>query len=217
MIMNTKTKTDRLALGGLLVALSTVLSVFVKAFELPYGGSVTLCSMLPVMLYAYICGTKWGLGAAFTFSVLQLLFGLNALKGISAAAVIGSIILDYFLAFTVLGLAGIFRGRIKNDAGAFTVGCVMCCLLRYLSSFLSGWILWAQFMEVADMQAMVAQFFPGLASMSGNGLSAMYSLVYNGLYMVPETVLTCVVAFLLMQFAGKALLKLGDGFSKKTA
>lgn len=202
-------RTRNLVLGGVLVALGTVLS-FVKFTDLPYGGSVDLCSMLPVLLFAYACGTKWGLGAGFAFSVLQLLFGLGALKGISAAAVAGSILLDYLLAFTVLGLGGIFRGKIKNDAGAFTLGALVSCLLRYLASFLSGWLLWAQFMEVADMQAMVAQFFPALSGMSGTSLSMMYSLVYNGLYMVPETVLTCVAAFLVMQLAGKQLLKLAD-------
>ncbi len=207
MKMNRKTK--NLVLGGVLVAMSVVLS-FIKPIDLPYGGSFTICSMLPVMLFAYLCGTKWGLGAAFTFSVLELLFGLGALKGISAAAVVGSILLDYLVAFTVLGLAGIFRGTIKNDAGAFTLGALIACLLRYLSSFLSGWLLWAQFMQVTDMQGLISQFFPGLANISGTSLSMMYSLVYNGLYMVPETIVTCVAAFLVMTIAGKQLLKFSE-------
>ena len=80
-----KQKTKNLVLGGVLVALGTVFS-FIKVFELPQGGSITLCSMLPVMLFAYLCGTKWGLAAGLTHSVLQILFGLNALKGITAGA-----------------------------------------------------------------------------------------------------------------------------------
>ncbi len=195
-------RTRNLVLGGVLVALGTVLG-FIKVFELPYGGSITLCSMLPVMLFGYLCGTKWGLAAGFTFSALQLLFGLDALKGISGWTVVGSILLDYLLAFTVLGLAGIFRSKIKNHAGAFTLGCLVSGLLRYLCSFLSGWILWS---EYAD-----ANFFPALlGGMSGNTLAFFYSLLYNGSYMLPEILVTCVAAFLVMQFAGKELLKLAD-------
>lgn len=197
--MNQKTK--NLVLGGVLVALGTVLS-FIKVFELPQGGSITLCSMLPVMLFAYLCGTKWGLAAGFTHSVLQLLFGLNALKGITAEAVVGSILLDYILAFTVLGLAGILKNKIKHDGLSFTLGCLIAGLLRYLCSFLSGWILWG---EYAD-----ANFSPMLAGMSGNTLACFYSLAYNGSYMLPEIVITCVAAFVIMQTAGKQLKKLAE-------
>lgn len=197
--MKMSTKTKNLVLGGVLVALGTVLS-FIKVFDLPYGGSITLCSMLPVMLFAYVCGTKWGLAAGFTYSVLELLFGLDALKGVSAATVVGSVFLDYLLAFTVLGFAGIFRNKIKNDPAAFTLGALIAGLLRYLASFLSGWILWSEYADV--------NFSPMLAGMSGNTLAFFYSLLYNGSYMIPEILITCVAAFLVMQFAGKQLLSL---------
>lgn len=204
------TRIFNLVLGGIMVALGTVLS-FIKPFDLPYGGSITLCSMLPIMFYGYHCGPKWGLAAGFVFSVLQLLFGLDDLKGISALMVVGSILLDYLLAFTVLGLAGMFRGKIRNNAAAFTLGCLVTGLLRYVCSFLSGWLLWAQFMTVTDMQDFIANFVPGLAEASGTGLAIFYSLVYNGSYMIPEIVLTCVVGFLLMQFAGKQILEKDPG------
>lgn len=187
-----------LVLAGVLIALGTVLS-FIKVFDLPYGGSVTLCCMLPVMLFAYRSGIKWGLGAGFTFSVLQLLFGLDALKGVSGTTVVGSIFLDYLLAFTVLGLAGIFRNRIKNDPVAFTLGCFVAGMLRYVCSFLSGWILWGEYADV--------NFSPILAGMSGQQLACFYSLVYNGSYMVPEIIVTCIVGFLVMQFLGRFILK----------
>lgn len=202
--MNTKTK--NLVLGGVLVALGTALS-FVKIFHLPYGGSITMCSMLPVMLFAFICGTRWGLAGGFTFSVLQLLFGLDALKGVSAATVVGSVLLDYILAFTVLGLAGIFRKRIKNNAAAFALGAFVTGMLRYICSFLSGWILWSEYADV--------NFSPVLAGMSGNTLAFFYSLVYNGSYMIPEIIVTCVAAFLLMQLAGKQILGFGGEASQK--
>ena len=204
------TRIFNLVLGGIMVALGTVLS-FIKPFDLPYGGSITLCSMLPTMFYGYRCGPKWGLAAGFVLSVLQLLFGLDDLKGISALMVVGSILLDYLLAFTVLGLAGMFRGKIRNNAAAFTLGCLVTGLLRYVCSFLSGWLLCAQFMTVTDMQDFIANFVPGLAGASGTGLAIFYSMVYNGSYMIPEIVLTCVVGFLLMQFAGKQILEKDPG------
>ncbi|MGI6256113.1 MAG: energy-coupled thiamine transporter ThiT [Acutalibacter sp.] len=205
--MNTVSKrTFNLVLGGLMIAMGTVLG-FIKPFgELPYGGSITVCSMLPVMFYSYRCGLKWGLGAGLVFSVLQLLFGLDALKGISAVMVVGSILLDYILAFTVLGLAGMFRGKIKNDAAAFTLGSFVAMMLRYFCSFLSGWVLWASFNETADMQEFIGTFIPPLANASGTALAVIYSLVYNGVYMIPEIILTCVVGFLLVQFAGNQIL-----------
>ena len=204
--MNTVSKrTFNLVLAGVMIAMGTALG-FVKPFELPYGGAITLCSMLPVMFFSYRCGLKWGLGAGLVFSVLQLLFGLDALKGISAMMVVGSIFLDYILAFTVLGLAGMFRGKIKNDAAAFTLGSFVSMMLRYFCSFLSGWVLWASFNETADMQGFIATFFPALGNLSGTALAVVYSLVYNGSYMIPEIILTCVVGFLLVQFAGKQIL-----------
>lgn len=204
--MNTVSKrTFNLVLAGVMIAMGTALG-FVKPFELPYGGAITLCSMLPVMFFSYRCGLKWGLSAGLVFSVLQLLFGLDALKGISAMMVVGSIFLDYILAFTVLGLAGMFRGKIRNDAAAFTLGSFVSMMLRYFCSFLSGWVLWASFNETADMQGFIATFFPALGNLSGTALAVVYSLVYNGSYMIPEIILTCVVGFLLVQFAGKQIL-----------
>lgn len=195
-----------LVLAGVLIALGTALS-FVKVFDLPYGGSITLCSMLPVMLFAYRAGIKWGLGAGFVFSVLQLLFGLDALKGISGVTVAGSILLDYLLAFTMLGLAGLLRGKLKSHPIAFTLGCLTAGLLRYVCSVLSGWLLWAQFMEVNYMQELVAQFFPSLKAWTGSQLAIIYSACYNGTYMFPEILITCFAAFLIMQFAGKYILQ----------
>lgn len=195
--MNKQTKT--LVLGGVMVALSTVLS-FVKVFHLPQGGSITLCSMLPIMLFAYFCGTKWGLAAGLVRGVLDLLTGLDSLKGIGGWSLIGSILLDYILAFTMLGLAGIFRKKIKNEGLSVVLGCLVAGLLRYLCSFLSGWILWGAYAD--------ANFSPMLAGMSGNTLACFYSLLYNGSYMLPEIIITCVVAFVILKLAGRDLKKL---------
>ena len=204
--MNSVSKrTFNLVLGGIMVAMATVLG-FIKVYEAPYGGAITVCSMLPILFYSYRCGLKWGLGAGLVHSVLQLLLGMSALRGLSVGTLVGSIFLDYILAFTVLGLGGMFRGKIKNDAAAFTLGSFVSMMLRYICSFLSGWVLWAGMNETADMQGFIAQFIPALANVTGTTLAVVYSLVYNGVYMIPEIILTCVVGFLLVQFAGKQVL-----------
>ena len=196
-----------LVLGGIMIAMATVLG-FLKLWEAPYGGSITVCSMLPILFYSYRCGLKWGLGAAFVNSALQLLLGASALRGLSVGTLLGSIFLDYILAFTVLGLGGMFRGKIKNDAVAFTVSSFIAMMLRYLCSFLSGWILWADVVNDAPyMQEVIGAYIPALANVTGTTLAIIYSLVYNGVYMIPEIVLTCVVGFLLVQFAGNQVLK----------
>ena len=196
-----------LVLGGIMIAMATVLG-FLKLWEAPYGGSITVCSMLPILFYSYRCGLKWGLGAAFVNSALQLLLGASALRGLSVGTLLGSIFLDYILAFTVLGLGGMFRGRIKNDAVAFTLGSFVAMMLRYFCSFLSGWILWADVVNDAPyMQEVIGTYIPALANVTGTTLAIIYSLVYNGVYMIPEIVLTCVVGFLLVQFAGNQVLK----------
>lgn len=197
--MNMNKRTKALVLGGVMVALATVLSM-IKIFHLPQGGSITLCSMLPIMLFAYYFGTKWGLAAGLVRGVLDLLTGLDSIKGITGGALLGSILFDYLLAFTVLGLAGIFREKIKNEGLAVVLGALVAGLLRYFCSFISGWIVWG---EYAD-----ANFSPVLAGMSGNTLACFYSLLYNGSYMIPEIIITCIVSFAVVKLAGKQLQKL---------
>lgn len=132
---------------------------------------------------------------------------MSALRGLSVGTLVGSIFLDYILAFTVLGLGGMFRGKIKNDAVAFTLGGFVAMMLRYFCSFLSGWILWADVVNDAPyMQEVIAAYIPALSNLTGTTLAVVYSLVYNGVYMIPEIILTCVVGFLLVQFAGKQVL-----------
>ena len=208
--MTTKThaRTRTLVEGALMIALSTVLSYF-PIYELPHGGSVTFVSMLPIILMSLRHGPKWGLFTAFVHSLIQLFLGLKNLTYCQTlGAQIGCVLLDYVLAFTVLGLGGMFRGKIKNDAVAFTVGSFIAMMLRYLCSFLSGWILWADVVNDAPyMQEVIGTYIPALANVTGTTLAIIYSLVYNGVYMIPEIVLTCVVGFLLVQFAGNQVLK----------
>lgn len=188
--------TKRLVETALLFAIAMILS-FVKLFEMPWGGSVTLCASLPIILIAYRYGTKWGFFSAFVFSVLQLLTDMSALRGISGIALVLSILLDYILAYTVLGIGGLFRNRIKQPAVALALGSVVALVGRFLCSFASGFLIWGEYAQDTLTSLNTALANSVLESFSGFGLAVVYSLVYNGMYMLPEIAITAVVALLI--------------------
>ena len=170
------TKTRKLVESAIMIALATVLSLL-KLADLPYGGSVTLASMLPIALIAYRNGLGWGLGSGLAYGVLQQLLGLKTLTYVTGAgSVIAVILLDYIIAFTVMGLAGIFRRTPMPQAASLTVGVVFSCVLRYICHVISGATVWA-----------------GLSIPTTAVLA--YSLAYNATYMIPETIVTALAAF----------------------
>ncbi len=166
-------KSNLLALveGAAMIALATVLSM-VTLVEMPFGGSVTACAMLPILLLAYRRGTKWGLLTALVYAVLQMLLGMNNLRyGTSFAAVCAIIFLDYIFAFVVLGLAGIFKNIMQSQTASMLSGVLLCCFLRFVCHFISGCTVWAG-VSIPEIGGMV------------------YSLAYNAAYMIPETIVT---------------------------
>ena len=117
---------------------------------------------------------------AFVYSVLQLILGVsNVQYATSFIMAVGIVLLDYTIAFTVIGLSACFNGVIKNRLVSIVVGIVFTFALRFVCHFISGWIIW-EALWPNDV---------GLAS-------PMYSLVYNGGYMLPETIITALVAVL---------------------
>lgn len=174
-------KTRRLTESAVMIALATVLSM-VQVYSLPNGGSITACSMVPLVLIAMRYDLKWSLFVGFVHSVLQLFLGLGAVRGLTLGTTVAVVLLDYTFAFTVLGLSGVFKNRIKNQAIAAAAGGALGCLLRFACHFLSGWLIWAVLWPPEGM------------------LPAVYSLTYNGSYMLPEAIITAVVSALLVQF-----------------
>ena len=166
--------TRRLVESALMVAISTALSLFTVA-QLPYGGSITVASALPIILVAYRHGIGWGLGAGAAYAVLQQLLGLSNLSYFTTwQSVVAIIVLDYLLAFAVLGLSGVLRKTKMKPCVKMTLGVVFACILRYLCHVVSGCTVWA-----------------GLSIPTSAAL--WYSLGYNATYMIPET-LICGIA-----------------------
>ena len=133
----TYSKTRTLVECALMIALGTVLAN-IKIFEMPNGGSITLLSMLPFILVSYRHGTKWGLFTGFVNSLLQMLLGFYAPPAPGLLPLVGMILLDYVLAFTLLGLAGAIAKPFKNRLVGVAVGTAAVCGIRFLCSFLSG-------------------------------------------------------------------------------
>ena len=160
--------------GALFIALAQVLSML-KIWEMPWGGSVTL-AMVPILLYAVRWGVGPGLAAGFVFGVLQFMFDGGFAIGWQ------SIIGDYLLAFTALGLAGLCHGK----RGDIYVGTLVGGLARFLVHYVVGATVWAEYMP--------EEFF---------GMSMhtpwFYSLLYNLAYMLPNIVLCLIVFFLMAQ------------------
>ena len=140
-----RSATRMLCEGAIMVALAQILS-YIKLMELPNGGSLTP-AMFPVLLFALRWGVKDGLLAGFVFGLLQLIFDGAYAWGWQ------SMLLDYLLAFTPLGLAGLFKGN-----------------------------------RIAAPTEVLGTVFDN---------PELYSLVYNGSYMLPNTVLALAIAALL--------------------
>ncbi|MBQ8794990.1 MAG: energy-coupled thiamine transporter ThiT [Clostridia bacterium] len=166
--------------SAIMLALATALSM-VTFFRLPAGGSVTPFSMLPVLIIAYRYGTKWGFLVGGVYGLIQMVLGLSALSyATNALAVICIILFDYIVAFGVLGFGGLFR-KVKLQPLGFTLGVIVACVLRFLCHFITGITVWADYAE-------------------GIWPVIIYSLSYNGSYMLPELVITAVVGSVLMSF-----------------
>ncbi|MCH5197598.1 MAG: energy-coupled thiamine transporter ThiT [Oscillospiraceae bacterium] len=171
-------KTQALVESAIMIAIASMLSL-IKIVDLPYGGSVTIASMLPIIIIAYRHGIGTGLTAAFAFGVIQQLLGLSSLSYVSTwQSVLAVILLDYIIAFLVLGLGGIFRNRFKDQSPALVCGALLACVLRYACHVISGATVWA-----------------GLSIPTSDAL--LYSFAYNATYMVPETIVLMVAAYYL--------------------
>ena len=179
---NSNKTVRRLLESAILIAIGTILSELLK-IDMPLGGGLTICSMLPLVLVAHRWGTGWGVFTAFVYSLLQLLLGMNNVQyATSALMAAGIVLLDYVVPYTLIGLSALFKRSTKNVGVSLVAGIVFTFVLRFLCHFITGWWIW---------DALWPNEF-GWAS-------PLYSLLYNGGYMLPEIILTSVVALLLLK------------------
>lgn len=160
--------------GAILVAVAQILG-YIKLFPMwPNGGSITLAAF-PIALYAVRWGVGRGLLAGFVFGVLQLLMDEAYAWGWQ------SMLLDYLVAFTPLGLAGLFKGK----AWGIFPGILLGNFGRFVVHYISG---------VTIYRIYEPTNIPGIGTFDG---AELYSLVYNGSYMLPCALLALAAAALL--------------------
>lgn len=197
----TSNKTRILAESAIMIALATVLSM-IKVWEAPYGGSVTLLSMAPMIILSMRRGIKVAVPAAFVSSLIQLVLGLNNLAWIPTASGIAlCALLDYILAFTVLGFGGIFRNikfsenETANIFVAAILGTLLVVVIRYLCHIVSGAVIW---------YALDLEWYADDPDHIVNKYGAwLFSAIYNGTFMLPEMIETVIGVPLLTKAVSK--------------
>lgn len=166
-----------LAESAMMIALS--IAIFVISDFIPWpafvqGGSVTLFGAVPIVLLSYRRGIKAGLAASFVLSVFELFMGL---ANFSYVKTIGSYIIvalfDYIIAYGGLGLGGMFRKMKGKDSVKLSAGAAVVCLIRFVCHFISGVTVWRDYTQ--SLKA-----------------SVIFSITYNGSYMLPETIITII-------------------------
>ena len=211
--MNQKTK--RLTESAMLLAVAIVLELVSKMFipEMPFGGQVTFVSMLPVVLISYRHGVKWGLVSGVAYALIEMAIGAKTVAAAFQPGYFGDgtmllnalimCALDYLVAFTVLGLGGCFRKRLKKPGTALCCGSLVALGARYVTHIASGYILFAGWAEWFFTQ----EGFPAwgaklVEALSPEALGLTYSVVYNGFYMITELILTMFAAVLISRIPG---------------
>ena len=169
------TKTRVMVECALMIALATILG-YIPLFELPQGGSITLFSTLPIMVVGWRHGLKWGVFTGFVHGLIQMMLGFkNVLYCTTIGSMVLCILLDYILAFMALGLVALFAKPFQNHLAGVAVSSVCVGMLRYLCSFLSGILIWGGY--------------------APEGTPVwIYSLTYNGSFMIPEMIITAIAA-----------------------
>ena len=184
-----KRMTRMLTESAIMIAIATVLSLL--KIDLPFGGGVTICSMLPIVLISHRWGWKWGVTTAFVYGVIQMLFGLDNV-GYADSFLMGAgiVMLDYIIAYAVIGLSGAVDGILGKKRKSVMVGVLFSFLLRLFCHFITGSWIWGVWMPETFMKMTMTNKW-------------VYSILYNGWYMLAEIVITEVVVALIYKPLGK--------------
>lgn len=167
---------------AIMIALATVLSL-ISIWQMPFGGKLTLLSMLPIIVIGLRRGVRAGFMTAFMYSVVQLALSLGSVLswGLTPVVLIACFFLDYIAAFTSLGICSFFR-KGKNgelSRARICIGTALALFARFVCHYISGITLWT-------------------SSAAAEGISPyIYSALYNGAFMLPELVLTVAAIFIL--------------------
>lgn len=173
--------------GAIFIALAEILS-FLPFYRFPWGGSIDF-AMLPIL----VACVRWGFGPGMLVSVAHAI--LQALFEGGIAIGWQSIVGDFLLAYAVLGVAGLFRGR-------FVPATIVACTLRFLVHYVVGATIWAEYMpDTFFGMTMTTPWF--------------YSALYNGAYMLPNTLLVLIAGILLLKTPARKYLLCPTGSNQR--
>lgn len=169
-----------LSYGAIAIAASFILS-YIRLFRFPNAGSITLASMLPIFIFAYLAGPRAGILAGLCYGLLQFIQDYYFVHW-------AQFLLDYPIAFALLGLAGLFGEK-------FYIGAAVGSIARFICHFLSGVVFFAEY---------------------ANGQNVfLYSLIYNGSYLLPDLIICMLVISVPGVRAAIKRIKTSSGFGKK--
>lgn len=179
--------TQVLAESAVMIALSIALFAVSEMIPWPwaYGGGFTIFGQVPIIIISYRHGLKAGIPAALVLAVFEMIMGLknfSYVTGVGAMLVVA--LFDYLIAYGVLGLGGFLKKAFENrdtfaarQVPALAIGSLIVCLLRFTCHFISGVTVWSGYAPSSAITAVI-----------------LYSLTYNGAYMLIETVITVIGA-----------------------
>lgn len=180
-----------IVISAMMLALAVVLesvSKVIPLFEWPNGGSISI-TMVPLILVSLYCGPIYGTVIAICYSVIN--FFIDGVSGWTPnlTAVLLSLLLDYVIGFGCCGLAAIFRKKFfERKVWVLVASVILCGLVRLLSSFLSGMVVFTQAFDYESTSGLAIDFTKG---------GFIYSLSYNAGYMLPSMAFSIVIMLVL--------------------
>lgn len=184
--------TRMVAEAGVMIALAKILS-FIKLFEMPMGGSVTLASMAPILFFAIRWGWKKGLLVGLVYGLVDYLLGGYTVHPLQ-------VLLDYPLAYMMLGFAGLQQASESDSFFSHLPSLILAVALRLAMHVLSGCVFYST-IDFTEAGASLAQAF----TLSNMGAGFVYSLQYNGAFLGADFLLCLVVLALAWQPLRKRL------------
>lgn len=171
-----KMSTRMLVEAGIMTALALIL-YFIKIYQMPYGGTITLGSMIPIIIFAIRWGCKPGILVGMVYGFLLFVFETKFSYNPFG------IFLDYIFAFGSLGFAGLFRKNLFK----IIVSIFIAMFFRFTFHFISGVVLWYMYAEGMNVY--------------------LYSLIYNGSFLLPEFIISSVILGFLYEHLKRFLFK----------
>lgn len=202
-------KTKHYTLMANLIAIAVILQVISQLFlpQMKFGGGVTLASCVPIMLIGYRYGMKWGLfgGGVFAlvrivldYSILSVLCTEKYLGDSAALKTIALLVLNYAVAYMAMGLGGLFRNKPWPRKKRFALGALTAMGVRFAAHLLAVYFAYGDLASRFFANSGISAISPKIAEgVSQSMLPVVFTLVYNSIYMIPETAIAVAVAWML--------------------